>query len=213
MGLLYQLEMAEYNINQIIELTGLSKTKCKSEINKILKCPSYSGLTYLKWTECPDKNKGYDYIRYIDSKLLNYFFELTIKPKDKNNHKKYRSYVKSLKVDYTITLTPPMNKQDNIAITEIIREDLRKNYGKKLITFEYNIELNPKEEHKKHYHTHLLLGFKCETDLKEVKQHFTRYLEEKVGKSKRIEINPYYDPQNKAGKIYFLKEGIVRLID
>ena len=39
---------------------------------------------------------------------------------------------------------------------------------------------------------------------------FTKYLEEKVGKSKRVEINPYYGVEDNAGKWYFLKEGLIK---
>jgi hypothetical protein len=53
------------------------------------------------------------------------------------------------------------------------------------------------------------LGFSQKTDLEEVKSHFTRYIEEKVGKSKIIEMNPYYGVGNNAGKLYFLKEGLI----
>jgi hypothetical protein len=104
-----------------------------------------------------------------------------------------------------------MTKEDNIKLMEIIRQDLNKSYGKNLTTYEYNVEYDSKNIHKEYYHTHLLLGFGVETDLGGVKEHLTKHLEEKVGKSKRVEINHYYGVDDNTGKWYFLKEGVIRL--
>ncbi len=212
MGLSYLIfnTMTEYNKHQIIEKTGISASLYKQHLKKIKSSPRFSGYTYLKKVEFPNLNRKYQNVRYFRSSILDYFFHLKIKPRNKNDDKKYRSYVKTLKVDYTITITPQMNKEDNIRITDIIKNDLINSYGKELITFEYNVEFDPNNIHKGYYHTHLLLGFSCNTDYQKVKQHFTKYLEEKVGFSDRIIMNRYYDIQSNRGKIYFLKEGVVR---
>jgi hypothetical protein len=103
-----------------------------------------------------------------------------------------------------------MNRKDNISLMKIFESELKKTYGKYLITFEFNVEFDPTSENEEFYHTHLLLGFSQKTDQDEVKSHFTQYVEEKVGKSKIIEMNPYYGVDNNAGKLYFLKEGFIR---
>jgi len=205
--------MTEYNKKQIIEITGVSESLYKQHLKEIKSSPIFSGYTYMKRIDYPNLNRKYQYVRYFKGSILNYFFFLKIKPRDKNDNKKYRSYVKSLNTSYTITITPQMNKQDNIKLMEVIRKDLKKSYGDNLKTYEYNVEFDPKNTHKDYFHTHLLLGFKSEIDFKGIKQHFTRYLDEKVGKSKIIEFNEYYDPENKAGNRYFVKEGVVRFID
>lgn len=212
MGLLYlnHKNMTEYNRAQIIEITGISTSLYKQHLKQIISSPRFSGYTYFKKDEYPNLNRKYQNVRYFRSSILDYFFYLKIKPRDKNDDKKYRSYVKTLKVDYTITLTPQMNKEDNIRITEIIKNDLINTYGKKLLTYEYNVEYDPHNIHRDFYHTHLLLGFSCKTDYKEVKGHFTKYLEEKDGYSDRVVMNPYYGTESNRGKIYFLKEGVVR---
>jgi hypothetical protein len=202
--------MTEYNRHQIIEITGISTSLYKQHLRAIKSSPRFSGLTYLKKVEYPNLNRKYQNVRYFRSSILDYFFHLKIKPRDKSDDKKYRSYSKTLKVDYTITLTPQMNKEDNIRITEIIKNDLFETYGKNLITYEYNVEYDPNNIHKGYYHTHLLLGFSCKTDYKEVKEHFTKYLEEKDGYSDRVLMNHYYGNESSRGKIYFLKEGVVR---
>ena len=205
--------MTEYNKKQIIEITGVSESLYKQHLKEIKSSPIFSGYTYMKRIDYPNLNRKYQYVRYFKESILNFFFFLKIKPRDKNDNKKYRSYVKSLNTSYTITITPQMNKQDNIKLMEVIRKDLKKSYGDNLKTYEYNVEFDPKNTHKDYFHTHLLLGFKSEIDFKGIKQHFTRYLDEKVGKSKIIEFNEYYDPENKAGNRYFVKEGVVRFID
>jgi hypothetical protein len=202
--------MIEYNKHQIIEKTGISASLYKQHLKQITSSPRFSGYTYLKKVEFPNLNRKYQNVRFFRSSILDYFFHLKIKPRNKNDDKKYRSYVKTLKVDYTITITPQMNKEDNIRITDIIKNDLINSYGKELITFEFNVEFDPNNIHKGYYHTHLLLGFNCNTDYQKVKQHFTKYLDEKVGFSDRIIMNRYYDIQSNRGKIYFLKEGVVR---
>ena len=212
MGLLYLnlTNMTEYNRHQIIEITGISTSLYKQHLRQIKSSPRFSGLTYLKKVEYPNLNRKYQNVRYFRSSILDYFFHLKIKPRDKSDDKKYRSYSKTLKVDYTITLTPQMNKEDNIRITEIIKNDLFETYGKNLTTYEYNVEYDPNNIHKGYYHTHLLLGFSCKTDYYEVKGHFTKYLEEKDGYSDRVLMNHYYGTESSRGKIYFLKEGVVR---
>jgi hypothetical protein len=205
--------MEEYNKNQILEITGISNSLYKQHLKEIKSSPLFSGHTYLKRIDYPNLNRKYQIVRYFKQSLLNYFFFLKIKPRDKNNNKKYRSYIKSLKTHYTITITPQMNKQDNIKLMEFFRKELQKTYGDNLKTFEYNVEYDPNNTPKNYFHSHLLLEFKSETDFKGVKEHFTRYLDEKVGKSKIIEFNEYYDPENKAGNRYFVKEGVVRFID
>ena len=215
MGLSYLIlnTMTEYNKHEIIEITGISEPLYKQHLRQINSSPRFSGYTYLKKVEYPNLNRKYQNVRYFRSSILDYFFHLKIKPRDKNNDKKYRSYVKTLKVDYTITLTPQMNKEDNIRITEIIKNDLFETYGKNLITYEYNVEYDPNNIHRDFYHTHLLLGFSCKTDYQEVKRHFTKYLEEKDGYSELVKMNPYYGTESSRGKIYFLKEGVVRIND
>ena len=212
MGLLYLIltNMTEYNKHQIIEKTGISTSLYKQHLRQIISSPRFSGYTYIKETPFPNLNRKYQNVRYFRSSILDYFFHLKIKPRDKSNDKKYRSYVKTLKVDYTITLTPQMNKEDNIRITEIINNDLINTYGKNLITYEYNVEYDPNNIHKGYYHTHLLLGFSCDTNYNEVKEHFTKYLEEKDGYSDKVVMNHYYGTESSRGKIYFLKEGVVR---
>ena len=212
MGLSYLIfnTMIEYNKHQIIEKTGISTSLYKQHLKQITSSPRFSGYTYLKKVEFPNLNRKYQNVRFFRSSILDYFFHLKIKPRNKNDDKKYRSYVKTLKVDYTITITPQMNKEDNIRITDIIKNDLINSYGKELITFEYNVEYDPNNLHRDFYHTHLLLGFSCKTDYYEVKGHFTKYLEEKDGYSDRVVINHYYGTESSRGKIYFLKEGIVR---
>ncbi len=209
MGYLYLITtMTEYlTQKEIIEKTGISESTYHSHKREILRSPHFSGYTEIKGVEYIKDNKNNQKPLYFHKDILNYFFHLKIKPKDKSDLKKYRSYVVSRKVDYTITITPQMTKKDNIEIMEIIRNDFRKTYGKELLTFEYNVECDKKT---KYYHTHLLLGFVSETNLKEVKEHFTCYIEEKVGKSKIVEVTPYYGTNNNAGKWYFLKEGLVR---
>ena len=209
MGLLYPLTiMKEYlTKKQIIEITGISETTFNKQVHQITGSTFFSGFTFI---DLGETTKGLQKMRFFKRSVLNHFFHLKIKPKDRNNLKKYRSYVMSLKVDYTITLTPQMTKGDNIELMEIIRQDLHNSYGKNLTTFEYNVEYDPTNIHKDYYHTHLLLGFGIETDLGKVKEHFTKYLEEKVGKSKRVEINPYYGVGDNAGKWYFLKEGLIK---
>ena len=209
MGLLYPLTTMKENLNQkqIIEITGISETTFKKQVRQITGSSVYSGYTFI---DLGMTSKGLQKMRFFKRSVLNHFFHLKIKPKDRNNLKKYRSYVMSLKVDYTITLTPQMTKEDNIELIEIIRQDLHNSYGKNLKTYEYNVEYDPNNIHKDYYHTHLLLGFGIETHLGKVKEHFTKYLEEKVGKSKRVEINPYYGVDDNAGKWYFLKEGVVK---
>ena len=212
MGLSYLIfnTMIEYNKHQIIEKTGISTSLYKQHLKQITSSPRFSGYTYLKKVEFPNLNRKYQNVRFFRSIILDYFFHLKIKPRNKNDDKKYRSYVKTLKVDYTITITPQMNKEDNIRITDIIKNDLINSYGKELITFEYNVEYDPNNIHRDFYHTHLLLGFSCKTDYYEVKGHFTKYLEEKDGYSDRVVINHYYGTESSRGKIYFLKEGVVR---
>ena len=212
MGLSYLIliKMTEYNRNQIIEKTGISTSLYKQHLKQIKSSPRFSGYTYFKKDVFPNLNRKYQNVRYFRSSILDYFFYLKIKPRDKNDDKKYRSYVKTLKVDYTITLTPQMNKEDNIRITEIIKNDLFETYGKNLTTYEYNVEYDPNNIHKGYYHTHLLLGFSCKTDYYEVKGHFTKYLEEKDGYSDKVVMNHYYGTESSRGKIYFLKEGVVR---
>lgn len=212
MGLLYLILniMTEYNKHQIIEITGISTTLYKQHLKQIKSSPRFSGYTYLKKIEFPNLNRKHQNVRFFRSSILDYFFYLKIKPREKNNDKKYRSYAKTLKVDYTITLTPQMNKEDNIRITEVIKNDLINTYGKKLINFVYNVEYDPKNIQKGYYHTHLLLGFSCKTEYKEVKKHFTKYIQEKDGCSDWVEMNPYYDNSSSRGKIYFLKEGVIR---
>ena len=212
MGLSYLIfnTVIEYNKHQIIEKTGISVSLYKQHLKQITSSPRFSGYTYLKKVEFPNLNRKYQNVRFFRSSILDYFFHLKIKPRNKNDDKKYRSYVKTLKVDYTITITPQMNKEDNIRITDIIKNDLINSYGKELITFEYNVEYDPNNIHKGYYHTHLLIGFSCNTDYQKVKQHFTKYLEERVGLSERITMNNYFDKQSSRGKVYFLKEGIVR---
>lgn len=205
--------MKEYNKAQIIEITGVSDSLYKQHLREIKSSPTFSGYTYKKRIDFPNLNRKYQYVRYFKESILNYFFFLKIKPRDKNDKKKYRSYVKSLKTNYTVTISPQMNKQDNIKLLEVIRKDLKKSYGDNLKMYEYNVEFDPNSNLKNYFHSHLLLGFKTETDFKEVKQHFTRYIDERVGKSKTIEFNQYYDPENKAGNRYFLKEGVVSFID
>jgi len=209
MGLLYPLTtMKEYlSQKQIIEITGISETTFKKQVRQITGSSFFSGYTFF---DLGETTKGLQKMRFFKRSILNHFFHLKIKPKDKNNVKKYRSYVMSLKVDYTITLTPQMTKKDNIELMEIIRQDLLKSYGKNLITCEYNVEYDTKNIHKEYYHTHLLLGFDVKTNLEKVKEHFTKYLEGKVEKSKRVEINHYYGKDDTTGKWYFLKEGVVR---
>ena len=202
--------MIEYNKHQIIEKTGISTSLYKQHLKQITSSPRFSGYTYLKKVEFPNLNRKYQNVRFFRSIILDYFFHLKIKPRNKTDDKKYRSYVKTLKVDYTITITPQMNKEDNIRITDIIKNDLINSYGKELITFEYNVEYDPNNIHRDFYHTHLLLGFSCKTDYYEVKGHFTKYLEEKDGYSDRVVINHYYGTESSRGKIYFLKEGVVR---
>lgn len=212
MGLSYLIlnTMTEYNKHQIIEITGISVPLYKQHLKQIKSSPRFSGYTYLKKVEYPNLNRKYQNVRYFRSSILDYFFHLKIKPRDKSDDKKYRSYSKTLKVDYTITLTPQMNKEDNIRITEIIKNDLINTYGKNLITYEYNVEYDPNNIHRDFYHTHLLLGFSCKTDYYEVKGHFTKYLEEKDGYSDRVLMNHYYGTESSRGKMYFLKEGVVR---
>jgi hypothetical protein len=212
MGLLYLklTNMTEYNRHQIIEITGISTSLYKQHLRVIKSSPRFSGFTYLKKVEYPNLNRKYQNVRYFRSSILDYFFHLKIKPRDKSDDKKYRSYSKTLKVDYTITLTPQMNKEDNIRITEIIKNDLFETYGKNLITYEYNVEYDPNNIHKGYYHTHLLLGFSCDTNYNEVKGHFTKYLEEKDGYSELVKMNQYYGTESSRGKMYFLKEGVVR---
>ncbi len=212
MGLLYLnlTNMTEYNRHQIIEITGISTSLYKQHLREIKSSPRFSGLTYLKKVEYPNLNRKYQNVRYFRSSILDYFFHLKIKPRDKSDDKKYRSYSKTLKVDYTITLTPQMNKEDNIRITEIIKNDLINSFGKNLTTYEYNVEYDPNNIHRDFYHTHLLLGFSCKTDYNEVKGHFTKYLEEKDGYSDRVLMNHYYGTESSRGKMYFLKEGVVR---
>ena len=212
MGLLYLIltNMTEYNKHQIIEKTGISTSLYKQHLKQIKSSPRFSGYTYFKKDVFPNLNRKYQNVRYFRSSILDYFFHLKIKPRNKNDDKKYRSYVKTLKVDYTITLTPQMNKEDNIRITEIIKNDLFETYGKNLTTYEYNVEYDPNNIHKGYYHTHLLLGFSCKTDYYEVKEHFTKYLDEKDGYSDRVLMNHYYGSESSRGKIYFLKEGVVR---
>lgn len=212
MGLLFLIltYMTEYNKHQIIEKTGISTSLYKQHLKQIKSSPRFSGYTYFKKDEYPNLNRKYQNVRYFRSSILDYFFYLKIKPRDKNDDKKYRSYVKTLKVDYTITLTPQMNKEDNIRITEIIKNDLINTYGKKLLTYEYNVEYDPKNIHRDFYHTHLLLGFSCKTNYQEVKGHFTKYLEEKDGYSDKVVMNHYYGTESSRGKMYFLKEGVVR---
>jgi hypothetical protein len=202
--------MTEYNRHQIIEITGISTSLYKQHLREIKSSPRFSGLTYLKKVEYPNLNRKYQNVRYFRSSILDYFFHLKIKPRDKSDDKKYRSYSKTLKVDYTITLTPQMNKEDNIRITEIIKNDLINSFGKNLTTYEYNVEYDPNNIHRDFYHTHLLLGFSCKTDYNEVKGHFTKYLEEKDGYSDRVLMNHYYGTESSRGKMYFLKEGVVR---
>jgi len=202
--------MTDYNKHQIIEITGISTSLYKQHLRQIKSSPRFSGFTYLKKVEYPNLNRKYQNVRYFRSSILDYFFHLKIKPRDKNDDKKYRSYSKTLKVDYTITLTPQMNKEDNIRITEIIKNDLFETYGKNLTTYEYNVEYDPNNINKGYYHTHLLLGFSCKTDYTEVKEHFTKYLEEKDGYSDRVVMNHYYGTESSRGKMYFLKEGVVR---
>jgi hypothetical protein len=79
-----------------------------------------------------------------------------------------------------------VNKEDNIRITEIIKNDLLETVGKKLLTYEYNVEYEPKNIHGEFCHTHLFLGFSCKTNYQEVKGHFTKYLEEKDGYSQKL---------------------------
>ena len=212
MGLSYLIfnTMIEYNKHQIIEKTGISTSLYKQHLKQITSSPRFSGYTYLKKVEFPNLNRKYQNVRFFRSIILDYFFHLKIKPRNKNDDKKYRSYVKTLKVDYTITITPQMNKEDNIRITDIIKNDLINSYGKELITFEYNVEYDPNNIHRDFYHTHLLLGFSCKTDYYEVKGHFTKYLEEKDGYSDKVVMNHYYGTESSRGKIYFLKEGVVR---
>lgn len=212
MGLSYLIltNMTDYNKHQIIEITGISTSLYKQHLRQIKSSPRFSGFTYLKKVEYPNLNRKYQNVRYFRSSILDYFFHLKIKPRDKSDDKKYRSYSKTLKVDYTITLTPQMNKEDNIRITEIIKNDLFETYGKNLTTYEYNVEYDPNNIHKGYYHTHLLLGFSCKTDYQEVKGHFTKYLEEKDGYSDRVLMNHYYGTESSRGKMYFLKEGVVR---
>ena len=212
MGLLYLnlTNMTEYNRHQIIEITGISTSLYKQHLREIKSSPRFSGLTYLKKVEYPNLNRKYQNVRYFRSSILDYFFHLKIKPRDKSDDKKYRSYSKTLKVDYTITLTPQMNKEDNIRITEIIKNDLINSFGKNLTTYEYNVEYDPNNIHRDFYHTHLLLGFSCKTDYNEVKGHFTKYLEERDGYSDRVLMNHYYGTESSRGKMYFLKEGVVR---
>jgi len=209
MGLLYPLSiMKEYlTKNQIIEITGISRTTFNKQVHQITGSTFFSGYTFI---DLGQTTKGLQKMRFFKSSILDYFFHLKIKPRDKKDDKKYRSYVKTLKVDYTITLTPQMNKEDNIRITEIIKNDLFETYGKNLITYEYNVEYDPNNIHKGYYHTHLLLGFSCDTNYNEVKGHFTKYLEEKDGYSDRVVMNHYYGTESSRGKIYFLKEGVVR---
>ncbi len=209
MGLLYPLTiMKEYLTKKnIIEITGISRTTFNKQFHQITGSSIFSGYTFI---DLGQTTKGLQKMRFFKRSILNYFFHLKIKPKDRNNLKKYRSYIMSLKVDYTITITPKMTKEDNIELMEIIRQDLHNSYGKNLNTFEYNVEYDPKNIHKDYYHTHLLLGFGIKTDLNKVKEHFTKFLEEKVGKSKRVEINHYYGVDDNAGKWYFLKEGVVK---
>lgn len=212
MGLSYLnlTNMTEYNRHQIIEITGISTSLYKQHLRQIKSSPRFSGYTYLKKVEYPNLNRKYQNVRYFRNSILDYFFHLKIKPRDKSDDKKYRSYSKTLKVDYTITLTPQMNKEDNIRITEIIRNDLINTYGNKLITFEYNVEYDPNNIHKDYHHTHLLMGFICDTNYNEIKGHFTKYLEEKDGYSERVIVNHYYGTESNRGKMYFLKEGVNR---
>jgi hypothetical protein len=210
MGLLYSDRMKKYYTKkEIIEKTGISDSTYKRHLRKIKEHPKFKDYIELRRVDYPALNKGYQEVLFFRRELLSYYFHLKIKPKIKNDEKKNRSYIISKKVDYTVTITPKMNRKDNISIMRIIENDLKKTYGKYLITFEFNVELDPNSENEKYFHTHLLLGFRQKTDLEEVKSHFTRYIEERVGKSKIIEMNPYYGVGNNAGKLYFLKEGLI----
>jgi hypothetical protein len=90
---------------------------------------------------------------------------------------------------------------------KIIRNDLKKD----LLIFEYSVEYDPNINPKGYYHTHLLIGFGIKTNKTDIKRYFTKYVDERDGKSKIIEIKDYFGQNNNRGTRYFLKEGVTRL--
>lgn len=199
----------ELTKNQIIEKTGISDSTYKRHLNIIKSHPKFSGYTEIRRTVFPKLNRGFQDVRYFKSNILDYFFNLKIKPKDSSDNKKYRSYLSSRKIDYKVTITPSMNKKDNIQMMKIIHNDIQKDFNNDLLIFEYNVEYDPNDNPKGYYHTHLLIGFGIKTNKTDIKRYFTQYVDEREGKSKTIEIKDYYGQGNSRGTRYFLKEGII----
>jgi hypothetical protein len=183
---------------QIIEITGIGMTKCNEEINTIKSHYKFSALTHMDGIR-----------RVFDEDLLNYFFTLNIKPRNEKDSKKFRSFIKSKNFNFIGHITLSYNLEDTRKIGNYFRDILQDMYGKKSVDFYFWLEPDPIENKRKTYHLHFVCCFNTEIpSLETFRGHFTEYLVSKDGKSRTIEINEYYDQNNKSGNRYVSKMGI-----
>jgi hypothetical protein len=183
---------------KILEITGIGETKFNEELNTIKSHYKFSALTQMNGVK-----------RVFDYNLLNYFFTLKIKPRDEKDSKKFRSFIKSKNFNFIGHITLSYNLEDTRKIGNYFRGLLQDMYGKKSVDFYFWLEPDPIENKRKTYHLHFVCCFHAEIpSLKTFRGHFTEYLESKDGKSRTIEINEYYDQNNKSGNRYVSKMGI-----
>jgi hypothetical protein len=200
MGVLYPIFSMNKQLTkkQILEITGIGKTKCNEEINTIKSHYKFSSYTQMNGVR-----------RVFDENLLNYFFTLKIKPRNEKDNKKFRSFIKSKNFNYIGHITLSYNLEDTRKIGHYFRELLEEVYGKKSVDFYFWMEIDPILTQRESYHLHFVCSFNDEIpSLQTFKSHFTEYLESRVGKSKRIEIYDYYDKKDKKGVRYVMKMGL-----
>lgn len=183
---------------KLIELTGIGLTKYNEELERIKSSSKYSGLTMMQGQT-----------RIFDPSILNHFFCLKIKPRDHSNSKKFRSFIKSKKFNFIGHLSLGYKLDDARKTGEYFKKILLDKYGKKGIEFYFWLEPDLKLDSKNTYHLHFVCRFDGSVPSLDVfKSHFNELLEERVGKSKRIEINNYYGEDDKTGIRYVMKMGL-----
>ncbi len=183
---------------QIIEITGIGETKFNEELNTIKSHYKFSALTQMNGIR-----------RVFDEDLLNYFFTLKIKPRNEKDNKKFRSFIKFKNFNFIGHITLSYNLEDTRKIGNYFRNLLQDVYGKKSVDFYFWLEPDPIENKRKTYHLHFVCSFNTEIpSIQTFRGHFTEYFEIKVGKSKVIQINKYYNKNNKSGNRYVSKMGI-----
>ncbi len=183
---------------QILEITGIGKTKCNEEINTIKSHYKFSALTQMNGVR-----------RVFDETLLNYFFTLKIKPRNEKDNKKFRSFIKSKNFNYIGHITLSYHLEDTKRIGNYFKDKLEELYGKKSVDFYFWMEPDPISKHRESYHLHFICRFNTEIpSLQTFRCHFSEYLESRVGKSKTIDIYDYYDTTDKKGVRYVMKMGL-----